>query len=111
MDGAPEVGGRNPRRVSMGVLMGMGGCTAIDVVSMLRKQRQDIRASRSRCRRTGRDHPKVFTSATLVYTAAAANFQPRWSSGGQLVGRKYRRHGDDQERSDRREIVLVEVKP
>ena len=43
MDGAPDVGGRNlgsrPMEV---VLMGMGGCTAIDVVSMLKKQRQDI---------------------------------------------------------------------
>jgi putative redox protein len=43
MDGAPDIGGRNlASRPMEVVLMGMGGCTAIDVVSMLRKQRQDI---------------------------------------------------------------------
>ena len=43
MDGAPDVGGRNlASRPMEVVLMGMGGCTAIDVVSMLKKQRQDI---------------------------------------------------------------------
>ena len=45
MDGAPDVGGRNLAARPMEiVLIGMGGCTAIDVVSMLKKQRQDIEA-------------------------------------------------------------------
>ena len=43
MDGAPDIGGRNlASRPMEVVLMGMGGCTAIDVVAMLKKQRQDI---------------------------------------------------------------------
>ena len=43
MDGSPDIGGRNLASRPMEVLlMGMGGCTAIDVVSMLKKQRQDI---------------------------------------------------------------------
>ena len=43
MDGAPENGGRNlgPRPMEM-LLMGMGGCTAFDVVQMLKKSRQSI---------------------------------------------------------------------
>ncbi len=43
MDGAPEVGGRNLglRPMEM-VLMGAGGCTASDVVMILKKSRQDI---------------------------------------------------------------------
>ena len=43
MDGAPEGGGRNlgPRPMEV-VLVGTGGCTAYDVVSILRKSRQDI---------------------------------------------------------------------
>jgi putative redox protein len=43
MDGAPEGGGRNlgPRPMEV-VLVGTGGCTAYDVVSILRKGRQDI---------------------------------------------------------------------
>ena len=69
MDGSPDVGGRNlaARPMEM-VLIGMGGCTAIDVASMLKKQRQDVRdiiveleAERAD------DHPKVFTSVKLIY--------------------------------------------
>ena len=63
MDGAPENGGRNlgPRPMEM-MLMGMGGCTAFDVVQMLKKSRQaihdcvvELEASRSE------EIPKVFT--------------------------------------------------
>lgn len=69
MDGSPDVGGRNlaARPMEM-VLIGMGGCTAIDVASMLKKQRQDVRdiiveleAERAE------DHPKVFNKVKLVY--------------------------------------------
>lgn len=43
IDGASEIGGRNigMRPMEM-ILMGLGGCTAMDVLSMLRKQRQVI---------------------------------------------------------------------
>lgn len=43
MDGAPEGGGRNlgPRPMET-VLAGTGGCTAYDVVTILRKARQQI---------------------------------------------------------------------
>jgi putative redox protein len=70
MDGSPEVGGRNlASRPMEVVLMGMGGCTAIDVVSMLKKQRQDIEGVEVslEAERAG-DHPKVFNSVKLVYT-------------------------------------------
>ena len=70
MDGSTEVGGRNlASRPMEVVLMGMGGCTAIDVVSMLKKQRQDIEGVEvSLVAERAEDHPKVFTSVTLVYT-------------------------------------------
>ncbi len=44
MDGPPESGGRNlgVRPMEM-LLIGMGGCTAFDVVDILKKARQDIR--------------------------------------------------------------------
>jgi putative redox protein len=49
--------------------MGMGGCTAIDVVAMLKKQRQDIEGVEvSLVAERAADHPKVFTSVKLVYT-------------------------------------------
>jgi len=43
MDGPPEGGGRNlgPRPMEM-LLLGLGGCTAYDVVSILKKSRQPI---------------------------------------------------------------------
>lgn len=63
MDGAPEGGGRNlaPRPMEM-VLLGTGGCTAYDVVLILRKSGQDIRGCdvQVQSERTETD-PKVFT--------------------------------------------------
>jgi len=43
MDASPEVGGedRGPRPMEM-VLMGLGGCTGIDVVLMLQKGKQNV---------------------------------------------------------------------
>lgn len=43
MDGAPDQGGQNQgaRPMEM-VLLGLGGCSAFDVVTILRKARQDI---------------------------------------------------------------------
>ena len=44
MDSSPESGGENfgVRPMQM-LLMGIGGCSAIDVISILKKQRQDIK--------------------------------------------------------------------
>ncbi|WP_019894839.1 OsmC family protein [Hydrogenovibrio halophilus] len=43
MDAAPEVGGENkgPRPMEM-VLLGLGGCTSIDVMMMLQKSKQAV---------------------------------------------------------------------
>ena len=75
MDGAPDVGGRNLASRPMEVmLMGLGGCTAIDVVSMLKKQRQDIEGiDVSLVAERADDHPKVYTSVKLVYTVRGRN--------------------------------------
>ena len=69
MDGSPDVGGRDlgVRPMEM-VLIGMGGCTAIDVVSMLRKQRQDVRdVIVELAAERADDHPKVFTQVKVIY--------------------------------------------
>lgn len=63
MDGPPEGGGRNlgPRPMEM-LLLGMGACTAYDVVSILRKSRQNIEDCRVEVSaERAADHPKVFT--------------------------------------------------
>jgi putative redox protein len=43
MDSSPESGGQNygVRPMQM-LLMGLGGCSAIDVIAILKKQRQDV---------------------------------------------------------------------
>ena len=63
MDGAPDGGGRNlaPRPMEM-VLLGTGGCTAYDVVVILRKSGQDVTGCEFKlsAERATTD-PKVFT--------------------------------------------------
>ena len=70
MDGAPEGGGRNlgPRPMEM-VLLGTGGCTAYDVVLILRKSGQDVRGCEVRLEADRADtDPKVFTRIRMIFT-------------------------------------------
>lgn len=63
MDGAPDGGGRNlgPRPMEM-VLLGTGGCSAYDVVVILRKSGQDVRGCEVRLTsERAETDPKVFT--------------------------------------------------
>jgi len=64
MDGAPEGGGRNlgPRPMEM-VLLGTGGCTAYDVVLILRKSGEPVTSCevQVKAERAEAD-PKVFTN-------------------------------------------------
>lgn len=70
MDGAPEGGGRNlaPRPMEM-VLLGTGGCTAYDVVVILRKSGQDVTACSVKVtsERASTD-PKVFTRIHMHFS-------------------------------------------
>ena len=63
MDGAPEGGGRNlaPRPMEM-VLLGTGGCTAYDVVVILKKSGQPITGCEVKLTsERAETDPKVFT--------------------------------------------------
>ncbi len=70
MDGAPEIGGRNLgiRPMEM-LLIGLGGCTAFDVVHILKKGREPIEDCivEVSAERAPTD-PKVFTKIHLDYT-------------------------------------------
>jgi putative redox protein len=69
MDAAEEFGGKEsgPRPKPL-LLAALGGCTGMDVVSLLKKMRVDYRAFRIRAAAEISDeHPKVFTSVHLIY--------------------------------------------
>ena len=70
MDGAPEGGGRNlaPRPMEM-VLAGTGGCSAYDVVVILKKSGQDVTGCEVKltAERAATD-PKVFTKIHMHWT-------------------------------------------
>jgi putative redox protein len=78
MDAAPEVGGRNlgARPMEM-LLMGAGGCSAIDVVQILRKARQDFTdcVVELEAERAPED-PKVFTKIHLHYIVTGKGLNP-----------------------------------
>jgi putative redox protein len=70
MDGAPDGGGRNlaPRPMEM-VLLGTGGCSAYDVVVILKKSGQDVTGCEVKltAERAPTD-PKVFTKIHMHWT-------------------------------------------
>ena len=77
MDGAPAYGGRNlgPRPMEL-LLMGAGGCTSFDVVTILKKGRQDVTdcyveldAERAE------NDPKVFTKIHMHFVVKGRNIR------------------------------------
>lgn len=78
LDGAPENGGRNigMRPMEM-LLIGMGGCTSFDVVTILKKARQpivdcvaEISAERAN------EVPKVFTKIHVHFVVTGDGLNP-----------------------------------
>ena len=79
MDRSPDVGGQNlgSRPMDM-LLLGLGGCTMIDVVLILRKARQaftDIRVEINAERAS--EVPQVFTRIHLHFVVAGKQLDPR----------------------------------
>jgi putative redox protein len=77
MDGAPEAGGRNlaPRPMEL-LLAGAGGCTAFDVVMILRRGRQDVAGCEVKlsAERAETD-PKVFTRINLHFVVTGKDLK------------------------------------
>ena len=75
MDGAPEGGGHNlaPRPMEL-LLAGTGGCTAYDVVLILKRGRHAITGCSVRLQAERADvDPKVFTKIHFVFTVSGDN--------------------------------------
>lgn len=69
MDGPPDHGGRDlgPRPMEM-LLMGLGGCSSLDVMSILQKSRQDVTDCRAEIEAERADEvPAVFTRIHLNF--------------------------------------------
>lgn len=78
MDGSPAAGGRNlgPRPMEM-LLLGAGGCTSFDVISILKKSRQAV----SDCyveisSERAETDPKVFTRIHMHFVVTGKGIKP-----------------------------------
>ena len=79
MDGPEDLGGKNLgiRPMEM-LLLGMGGCTTIDVVSTLKKMREEVRDCRVEISAQRADeHPKVFTKIHLNFIINGSNLDEK----------------------------------
>lgn len=69
MDGSPDIGGENlGARPMQLILMGLGGCTSMDVLSMLEKMREQVKAYKVIVQaERATEHPMVFTKIHVHY--------------------------------------------
>ncbi|MDO9011706.1 MAG: OsmC family protein [Gallionella sp.] len=78
MDGSPAVGGRNlgPRPMEM-LLLGAGGCTSFDVISILKKSRQAVTDCYVELDAERADtDPKVFTKIHMHFVVKGKDIKP-----------------------------------
>jgi putative redox protein len=76
---SPEVGGDNDGFRPLELMaLSLAGCTAMDVISILGKKRQEISDFQVKVftERT-EEHPKVFTNAIIEYHAAGKNISEK----------------------------------
>jgi putative redox protein len=92
MDGSPEFGGKNQgvRPMEM-ILLGMGGCTAFDVVLILKKARQEIKDCAVQLEATRADtEPKVFTNIHVHFVIKGKDLsEKRVKRAVELSAEKY----------------------
>ena len=78
LDSSVEHGGNNegPRPMEL-ILLALGGCTSMDVISILSKKRQNVKkfeifmhADRAV------EHPRVFTDITIEYVVTGTGIDP-----------------------------------
>jgi len=75
MDADPSDGGQNigPRPMEL-LLAGTGGCSGMDVISILKKKRQDVTGLEINAKgEKAEDYPKKFTEITLEFVVRGRN--------------------------------------
>ena len=78
MDGAPDAGGRNlaPRPMEL-LLAGTGGCTAFDIVLILKRGRQQVSGCEVKLKADRAEmDPKVFTRINMHFVVTGKNLKP-----------------------------------
>ncbi len=92
MDASPEVGGENrgPRPMEL-LLMGLGGCTSIDVVMILEKAHQEIHSCKVEVSaERAETEPKVFTNIHVHFIISGKALSPeRVARAIKLSAEKY----------------------
>jgi putative redox protein len=74
----PAVGGANDGFRPLELLaIGLAGCTAMDVISILKKKQQDVTAFEVQVHfDRAEDYPKVFTCGVVEYIVTGRNISP-----------------------------------
>lgn len=92
IDGPPDIGGENAgfRPMEM-ILLGVGGCSAMDVMHILKKSRQDVTDCRIEVDGTRAEtEPKVFTDIHLQFIVSGHNLNEKHVARAvQLSAEKY----------------------
>ncbi|GIK72970.1 MAG: peroxiredoxin [Chloroflexota bacterium] len=78
LDAAPEVGGANNGFRPMELMaLSLAGCTAMDVISILRKKRQEVSGFEVKVDASrASEHPHVFTAMTVTYVLRGKGIDP-----------------------------------
>ena len=73
----PRVGGKNDGFRPMELMaLSLAGCTAMDVISIMSKKRQDVTAFEVKVQaERAQEHPKVFTGAVIEYAFTGRDLQ------------------------------------
>jgi putative redox protein len=74
----PSLGGDNDGFRPLELMaLSLAGCTAMDVISLLQKKRQDVTAFEVRVHaERAEEHPRVFTHVTVEYLVTGHNVDP-----------------------------------
>lgn len=75
LDTSPEVGGQNKGSTPMElVLIALGGCTAMDVISIMQKKKQDLKGLEIKIDGLRSDeHPRVYKEINIHYIFKGKN--------------------------------------
>lgn len=77
MDSGPEFGGDNSATKPMELLLiGLGGCTGMDIVPLLKKMRQDVTAVEINVTaERSEEHPKPYTKIDIEYVVTGQDVE------------------------------------